>query len=208
MSDPVSSNATVAPLTRRAAQKAAIVPVETPYSLTPALEVKRLPGKGRAPRQLSAQELRCNEVWLRASGTREEKKKLVVDEMLRRYAVKMTLDEAWAAVDNAGGRRYRATLRERARATALRTLAKHTPVVVEDYLWSRTAAREQGDYKEVRMAAVDHLDRLNITLKKETAQVAVQTIVLRGKNFDVATLDEPTPEIETAEIVQEEPTDA
>jgi hypothetical protein len=76
---------------------------------------------------------------------------------------------------------------------------------VEDYLWSRTAAREQGDYKEVRMAAVDHLDRLNITLKKDAPQVAVQTIVLRGKNFGIDTLDDPTPAIETAEIVQEEP---
>ena len=191
------------PLSRRAAQKAAIVPIETPYSLTPGMEVKRRPGKGHPPRQLNIQELRANEIWLRADGTREERKYFVASELLRRYAVKLSPDEVWAAVDNAGGRRYRATLRERVRTHALKRLGKQVPAVVEDYLWSRTAAKDQGDYKEVRMAAVDHLDRLGITLKREQQAVQVQTIVLRGKNFDVDTLDEPTPEIETAEIVQE-----
>ena len=192
------------PLTRRAAQKAAIVPVETPYSLAPGTEAPRRPGKGRSARQLTVQELRANEIWLRAEGHREERKKFVCDEMLRRYAVKLSPDEAWAAVDNAAGRRYRATMRERLRAHALRKLGKQVPAVVEDYLWSRTAAKDQGDYKEVRMAAVDHLDRLGITLKREQQAVQVQTIVLRGRNFDASTLDAPTPEIEAAEIVQEE----
>lgn len=195
------------PLSRRAAQKAAIVSIETPYSLVPGIEPPRRPTKGRIPRQLSVEELRANEIWLRAEGTREEKKKLVVLEMQRRYGIKWTPDDAWAAVDNMGGRRYRATLRERVRATALKTLSKHVPVVVDDYLWSRTAAKDQGDYKEVRMAAVDHLDRLGITMKKDVAAVQVATIVLRGKNFDVDTLDEPTPQIEAAEIIQEESTD-
>ena len=213
MSDPHSSDASTASLARAfspwqartARERAAIVPVTIPYSVTPAGEGKKRAGSGQPQRQLAATELRCNEIWLRAEGSKIEKINFVLLELHRRYGLALSPNEVTSALDNEGGRRYRAAMKRRVRQTALTTLGKHVPVVVKDYLWAREAAKDQGDYKETRMAAVDHLDRLGITLKKEQAPVQMQTIILRGRNFDAATLDAPTPEIETAEIVQEDP---
>jgi hypothetical protein len=191
-------------LSRYYAHKANAAPIDTPYSLNPTMEPGKKPTVGAPLRVLTAVEARCCEVWVRAVGTRAERAKFVALELKRKYDVTVTEDEAFNASDCRAGRRYRKALYMKGRKIALRTLSKHTSDVVDDYLWSRKQAKEQLDYKEVRLAAVDHLDRLGITLKRQEAPAQTQVIVLRGSNFDVATIDTPTPEVLATEIIDAE----
>jgi hypothetical protein len=191
-------------LSRYYAHKANAAPIDTPYSLNPTMEPGKKPTVGAPLRVLTAVEARCCEVWVRAVGTRAERAKFVALELKRKYDVTVTEDEAFQAADCRAGRRYRKALYMKGRKIALRTLSKHTSDVVDDYLWSRKQAKDQLDYKEVRLAAVDHLDRLGITLKRDQPQQQAQIIVLKGSNFDVATLDTPTPEVLATEILQDD----
>jgi hypothetical protein len=143
------------------------------------------------------------EVWVRAIGTRQERAHFVETELKRKYDLTVTAEEALKCALSRAGQKYRKALWMKGRKIALRTLTKHTTDVVDDYLWSRKQAKDQLDYKEVRLAAVDHLDRLGITLKKDAPQQQAQIIVLKGSNFDASTLDTPTPEVLATEILPE-----
>jgi hypothetical protein len=178
--------------------------LDTPYSENPSMEPPGRVTRGHPARLLTSVELRMCEIWTRATGIRAERAQFVVAELQRKYGEMATEDEIIETVLSRAGRKYRNNLLVRGRKLALRVLQKNTTEVVEDYLWSRTAAKAQLDYKEVRLAAVDHLDRLGVTLKREAPQQQAQIIVLKGSNFDVATLDAPTPEVLATEILQDD----
>ena len=146
---------------------------------------------------------RACEVWFRTEGKPMERYNEVMRVLKSRYGLIASGEEIKKLLASSRARQYKQYLRKRMRLLALRSMTKRLPEVVEDYHWSRETAREQGDYKEVRMAAIDHLDRLGVTLKREVPAQAVQVVVLKGRNFDLSDIDKPTPLIETAEIVQE-----
>lgn len=181
-------------------------PISEPYALNPGElpKIKSLGGRPGKRLSLTAEQLRVNEIWMRSEGTREQRVNLILRTMQTRYSTTMTGQQVLDALKLHASGRYRKRLKDRVRNVALRRLAHKIPEVVEDYNWARDAAREQGDYKETRMAAVDHLDRLGVTLKKEAAPQQVQVLVLRGRNFDVASLEAPTPTIEAVELVRED----
>lgn len=76
----------------------------------------------------------------------------------------------------------------------------------ENYLWAQEKARETGDYKETRVAAADHLDRVGATQKPELTKQAV-VVILQSRNFTERSLTKELPTVEAAEIVVEEAAD-
>jgi len=181
------------------------VPITQPYDNAPGVMPTKSVQHGVRPAPLSHAERRCNEIWLRVEGTRIEKVNFIQKELNSRYGVQWTPQQVMDCLfDKRASRMYRQALRAKGRALALKSLQKEVPKVVEDYKWARETARAEGDYRVTHDQAVDHLDRLGVTLKREQAPVQLQAIILRGKNFDAATLDVPTPAIEAAEIIPEE----
>ena len=104
---------------------------------------------------------------------------------------------------NAAWRTYVQQLRDQTRDSVMQLLEQQSLDAFQDYTWSRKAAREAGDYKETRVAAGDHLDRIGATKKPDT-QAQQVVVVLRGRNFDEGSLDKELPAIE-AEVVVPEP---
>lgn len=116
-----------------------------------------------------------------------------------------------------------ATIRDLARRSDFRTycrlLKRFAPKVLkhrleveafaamDDYLDAREKAKVANDYKVQGQLAGDHLDRIGLNAKKEAPVVQVQTVILKSRHFDAQTLDQPTPLIESAEIVDEAPPD-
>lgn len=99
---------------------------------------------------------------------------------------RMFLNPAWQA--------YLGYLKAHTRDAVLDELKRDAFGVVDDYQWARKRSRAVDDYKETRVAAADHLDRIGATEKPQpTAQIAVVT--LRGRNFTAEDLDKPSPEI-------------
>ena len=203
--DPTAPDMAVVPLSRHFAKKAREVSIDVPDSLNPYGEVQGKASRGMPRRMLTATELRMCEIYARSTGKRVERAHFVETELKRKYGMEAPASAVLAAVMSRAGKKYRKALWMRGRKIALRALKNNTMDVVDDYLWSRTAAKDQGDYKEVRLAAVDHLDRLGVTLKKEVQQQQAQVIVIKGGgNFDVSNLDTPTPEVLATEIIEEE----
>lgn len=106
---------------------------------------------------------------------------------------------------NPAARRYVRHTRETMRDAAMKRLKDVTPEVVDDYFWARQAARQASDYKETRLAAADHLDRIGVSEKPPTTTVQVAAITLRSRNFDEADLLKESPLLE-GEVVAEQPT--
>lgn len=89
---------------------------------------------------------------------------------------------------------YLQYLKVHARDEALDRLKATSAKAVDTYLWAQDKAKSVGDYKEARVAAGDHLDRIGATEKPQpVTQVAVVT--LRGRNFTAEDLDKASPEV-------------
>jgi hypothetical protein len=102
--------------------------------------------------------------------------------------------------------RYLRELKRTTRREALRQLQREVEPVIRDYVWTRTAARKIAEtaedeavrvaaLKETRIAASDHLDRLNVTQRKDAPVVQVAVVELHSRNFDAANLLAPSPEM-------------
>lgn len=100
---------------------------------------------------------------------------------------------------NLAWRAYVTKLQAQTREAVMEKMRQDALAAYQDYTWSRTAAREAGDYKETRIAAGDHLDRIGATEKPTEGGQSV-LVVLRGRNFDEHSLDKQLPET-TSEIV-------
>lgn len=177
-------------------------PIDQPFSSNPAELPRIIERRGRPAHWLdmSHEQLRINEIYVSLDGKRMEKVRKVVALMQRRYDVVLTEDQVMGCLRGLAPQKYRERLKRRGKDAQLRAMSRKLPRVREVYDWSLEAAHEQGDYKVAGDRAAEYLDRLGVTLKKEQAVQPVQVVVLRGKNFDLGTLDKPTPQIETAEI--------
>lgn len=100
-------------------------------------------------------------------------------------------------------RKYVAQLRAAGSEVVKRKLERDALGAYEDYQWSRTTAKEAGDYKEVRQGAQDHLDRVGLGAKKDLGGTQNVVVVLRGRNFDAESLDRQLPAVE-AEVIEVE----
>ena len=90
---------------------------------------------------------------------------------------------------------------EEGKAVVVEALRQDAWDAYQTFKWSREKAVETGDYKEARLAASDHLDRIGAT-EKPREIVPNLTIVLQGKNADAANLLAPMTEI-VVEAVEE-----
>ena len=106
--------------------------------------------------------------------------------------------------ENAAWRHYVRMLLEESKDVVMQKLKNDALEAYDTYKWSREAARLEGDYKEARLAAADHLDRIGATEKPQPQQ-QVQVIVLRGRTFEEGNLMKELPETtaDEAEIVIE-----
>ena len=102
---------------------------------------------------------------------------------------------------NPAWRHYVAKLQTQTREAVMEKLRSDALAAYHDYTWSREAARKAGDYKETRVAAADHLDRIGAT-EKPTEGGQQILVVLRGRNFNEDSLNKQLPE-SSAEIVVE-----
>lgn len=100
---------------------------------------------------------------------------------------------------NPAWRCYAAQLRTQTRDAVMAKLKMDALSAYQDFKWSREKARLVGDYKETRLAAGDHLDRIGATEKPEAVAHNV-VVVLKGRNFDEATLMRELPST-TVEVV-------
>lgn len=134
--------------------------------------------------------------------------KLLVDAQ-RQVDAKLTERKMMNILRNPAAKRYARKQKEDLRALAMRRLKDSIPEVVDDYHWARQAAREAGDYREVRVGAADHLDRVGATEKPPTQVAQVAVIQLRGRNFGAENLLAPSPEL-IGEVIEapKEGTDA
>lgn len=105
-------------------------------------------------------------------------------------------------VQNPAWKAYVEELRKGSRDVVMERLRRESLDVAEDYIWSRKQARKQGDYKEARLAAADHLDRIGLTEKPQPTQQQT-IIVLKGRTFDAESLMRELPAPSTEEIVVE-----
>jgi hypothetical protein len=114
----------------------------------------------------------------------------------RRVLDRLQLNPAWQD--------YVKRLQTEVRASVMDILKRQALDVVDDYEWSRKAARAAGDYKENRLATSDALDRIGASEAAPKNAVTVQTIVLRGRNYSADDLLAESPEL-VGEVVEEPP---
>ena len=126
--------------------------------------------------------------------------KLLVDAQ-RQVDAKLTERKMMNILRNPAAKRYARKQKEDLRALAMRRLKDSIPEVVDDYHWARQAAREAGDYREVRVGAADHLDRVGASEKAPTVAVQVANITLHSRNFTSENLLAESPQLE-GEVVQ------
>ena len=105
---------------------------------------------------------------------------------------------------NPAWRDYVEKLQTQTREAVMAKMRTDALQVYDDYTWSRTKARAEGDYKETRLAAADHLDRIGATEKPEVGAQNI-VVVLRGRNFDEKDLmrELPVTEVEVVTVKEE-----
>ena len=103
--------------------------------------------------------------------------------------------------ENPAFRAYVKYLQTQSRDAVIALMQRDALDAYDDHKWSRKRAKEKDDYKETRLAAADHLDRIGATQKPTVTQQSV-VVILKGRNYDEKNLlAESTEEIEV-EIVQ------
>jgi hypothetical protein len=105
---------------------------------------------------------------------------------------------------NPAWRAYVTFLQTQTRDAVLQLLKNDAIAAYQDFKWSREEAKKKGDYKETRLAASDHLDRLGAT-EKPMNQVLNAVIVLKGRNFDEQNLMRELPAMEVEVVSVTEP---
>jgi len=100
---------------------------------------------------------------------------------------------------NPAWRDYVRQLRSDARGQALKKLKRKATKAVDTYLWAQDTARKEGDYKEARVAAGDHLDRIGATEKPNVQPVQAIQIVVKSRNVDLANPFKELPAVEVEE---------
>lgn len=100
---------------------------------------------------------------------------------------------------NAAWKAYVRSLREDTRKGVLDKLHRDAYAAYGTYKWARETAVKENDYKEARLAAADHLDRIGATEKPPEVVQQVATIIVRSRNVDVAEPLRALPEVEVEE---------
>lgn len=104
---------------------------------------------------------------------------------------------------------YVEQLKHHAKQVALARLDADATNAVDDYLTARDMAKDAKDYKELRLASQDALDRIGASRRVQSTQgqVGGVTIILKSRNFEHAELLKQLPPVE-AEVVEPEVDDA
>lgn len=118
---------------------------------------------------------------------------------LREFGVELTQSRRRGMELNPAWQAYVRQLKQQTRETVLAKLKATAHRAFDNFIHAQEAARTADDYKELRLAASDHLDRIGATEKPE--QVAQNVVVvLKGRTFTEDTLGRELPAIE-AEVV-------
>lgn len=127
-----------------------------------------------------------------------------VDSFREKFGFDLQASDRKGLEQNIAWRDYVEKLQTQTREAVMAKMRTDALQVYDDYTWSRTEARTQGDYKETRLAAADHLDRIGATEKPEVGAQNV-IVVLRGRNFDEQTLmrELPVTEVEVVTVKEE-----
>jgi hypothetical protein len=114
-------------------------------------------------------------------GTRDRNTRVSFGRLFREhFGFDLTVQMKRALFDNPAWMAYVHSLQHAVQTTVLQRLEAGAMDAVADYLWSRQAAKTDGDYKEVRLGAADYLDRVGATKKVSDAQPPTGvTIVLK-----------------------------
>lgn len=97
---------------------------------------------------------------------------------------------------------YVKMLKTQTRAVVMRKMEQDALGAYEDHKWARKRAKEKDDYKEARLAADAHLDRVVGAAMRPAAVQQAVVVVIKSPNFD-GNLGRLLPAVE-AEIVQED----
>lgn len=100
---------------------------------------------------------------------------------------------------NPAWRHYVYLLKTKPRDAVMKLLEEQGMAAARDFIEARVMAKAAADYKELRLAASDHLDRLGATQKPTAVQQNV-VVVLKGRNYTAENLGLDN---EDAEIVVE-----
>ena len=142
--------------------------------------------------------------FVRSGGLKSKKSRDAFLHQLSRRRLSLPHEELQALIHSSAFQVYVRRKRQLAKLYIKRGLEADAPNALQDYLWSREKAKEEGDYKEVRLGAQDAFDRLGVVSKKESEQTNRIVITLRGRNFDAHDLDRELPVIQAEEIVEPE----
>ena len=118
------------------------------------------------------------------------------------FGIPLTMSRRTQLHGNPAWRAYVQQLKDDARGQALKKLKNKASRAVETYLWAQDTARGSGDYKEARVAAGDHLDRIGATEKPSVQPVQAIQIVVKSRNVDLAN---PFKELPAVEVVESFP---
>lgn len=111
-----------------------------------------------------------------------------------------------ALEENPAWRHYVLQLKESQKEVVMARLKQDAIDAYDTYKWSRESAKAAGDYKEARLAAADHLDRIGATEKPREIQPNV-VVILKGSVSPETVFSEPI-EAEVIEMLPEDTSEA
>ena len=126
----------------------------------------------------------------------------LLEDAQRAVDPKLTERKMMTILRNPACKRYARHIKDNMREAAMKRLKDVVPEVVDDYFWARESARKAEDYKETRLAATDHLDRVGISEKPPTQVAQVAVIQLHARNYSTENLLAETPAVEGEAVEQ------
>lgn len=155
---------------------------------------------------LTPSEVRAAEIWASLAFDPQSGKKGTFHARFREtFGFDLPGKTKQSMLKNPAWKAYVRQLLEETRATVMTKLETSAMKAFEDYIWSREEARKAADYKEVRLGAADHLDRIGATRRVAGPAAGNSvTIVLKGApEVTHATIMRQLPAVE-AEIEEED----
>jgi len=134
-------------------------------------------------------------------------RRLLLEEVQRTVDPRLTEKKMMTILRNPACKRYARHTKEHLRELAMKRLKDAVPEAVDDLFWARQAAKTAQDYKEVRVGAEGHLDRVGATEAPPKTVVQMANIVLQGRNYTTDNLLAPGPELEGEVVPDETPGD-
>ena len=122
-------------------------------------------------------------------------RRLLLEEVQRAVDPRITEKKMMTILRQPACKRYARHTKEHLRDLAMKRLKDAVPEAVDDLFWAREAAKNALDYREVRVGAEGHLDRVGATEKPPTTVAQVAVIQLHGRNYTPDDLMKAGPEL-------------